>query len=79
MVGKLDRKALSDAVRAALGEDGIWELKKGYSNDAGKKWKDGSYAACLAEAARKGKPYAEAAFECAQKAKLGEKYAQLWG
>lgn len=79
MAGRLNRKALSEAVRNALGEEGIWALKEGYSQDAGKKWQDGTYAACLAEAARKGIPYAQAAFECAQKAKLGEKYAQLWG
>jgi len=78
MAGKLSRKALSEAVRNALGEDGIWEMKEAYSAEAGKKWQDGTYAACMAAAARKGVPYAQAAFECAQKAKLGEKYAQNW-
>ena len=75
----LDRKELSNAVKDALGEEGIWELKNGYSKDAGKKWQPNTYAACLAEAARKGKPYAQAAYECAQKAKIGEKYASVWG
>jgi len=72
------RKALSEAVRTALGEK-LWDMKETYSGAAGKKWKDGTYAACLADAARKGKPYADAAYECAQKAKLGEKYAEFWG
>ena len=75
----LSRKALSKAVRNTLGEDGIWKLKNGYSKVAGKKWQEDTYAACLADAAREGKPYAEAAYECAKQAKIGEEYAKEWG
>ncbi len=75
----LSRKDLSNAVKSALGEEGIWTLKNEYGKDAGKKWQPNTYAACLAEAARKGIPYAEAAFKCAQQAKIGEKYASVWG
>ena len=77
--GKNLRQKLRKAVLTALG-DKLWDLKNTYSQDAGRKYKDNTYAKCLAQAARSNeKSYAEAAYSCAMNFKIGEKYAEFWG